>query len=239
MSRWRLSLVLIACLVAGFPGRASASELGRLTRKVEEVKKKPQEQDAATEMQRGEPVQERMEVETGKDSGAEFAIGNAQYVMTMGPKSKFVFEGAQFEDEELDRWRCKVVLGSIWIYFAHGVHSPPATEPRVLGRLPGEVVIQVGDTDITLVGTAVFLRVERNGMASLYVAEGVAVVGEPGGEVRVGPGQWTMFGPGLPPQPPARSDRRPTQGPFRPEIPGPVLLDPGSLRFDLPKSWVP
>ena len=47
MSRWRLSLVLIACLVAGFPGRASASELGRLTRKVEEVKKEQDKKEEA------------------------------------------------------------------------------------------------------------------------------------------------------------------------------------------------
>ena len=110
----------------------------------------------------------------------------------------------------------------------------------MLGRHPREVVIHSGGEDIFLAGTAVYLRVERNGMTTLYVFEGSAIVGGSGHEVHVEEGQWTMFGPGLPPQPPAPIDPQEPTGPDgEPEIPAPKQLDPDSPRLDLPKAALP
>ena len=241
MSRSLLFLVLLACLVAGFPGRALARDLGTLTRKEQVVKKAPRGQ-AETDMAERETVQEWMEVSTKKHSGAEFTIGRGQGVVTMGPESTFTFEEGQFDDagQLVDRLSLNIAFGRFWLWLV-----PPVSKPTVLGRHPREVLIKSGGEDIRLSGTAVFLHVERNGMTTLYVEEGTAVVGEPGAEVRVEQGQVTTFGPGLPPQPPAPIDRQPTTEPFRPgesDITGPVLLDPASPRLDLPKSgfmWFP
>lgn len=245
MSRSRLSLALLVCLVAGFPGRTQAQDLGSLRDKREVVKKKPQGQEE-TEMQRGEPVRLGMEVSTKARSAAEFAIGRAQGVVSMGPESTFTFEQGQFDDEGelVDKLSLKIAFGRFWIWFV-----PAVSKPTVLGRHPGEILIKSGGHEIKLAGTAVFLQVERNGMTTLYVEEGVAVVGkpgavvgEPGAEVRVERGQGTTFGPGLPLQSPAPVDGHPRPEPFGPgesEIPGPVLLDLNSPRLDLPKSRVP
>jgi hypothetical protein len=236
MSHSRIFFVLLTCLVAGFPGRTSAKDVGSLTRKVEVVTKAPQG-EKETEMRVRDPVREGMEVATGKRSGAEFAIGDAQGLVTMGPTSRFTFEEGLFDGSLLDRVRCRISFGRFWFWFA-----PPVSKPTVLGRHPREVVIRSGGEDIHLSGTAVFLRVERNGMTTLYVEQGTAVVGEPGEEVRVEPGQWTMFGPGLPPQPPAPIDGHQTTEIFAPgvlEISPPALLDLTSPRLDLPKSGVP
>ena len=243
MSCSRLSLALLACLVAGFPGLVSAANLGSLTRKVEVVTKAPQGQ-RETEMRVRDSVEEAMEVSTGKNSGAELAIGAAQGMVSMGPTSRFTFEQGLFDGPLLERAHFRISFGRFWFWFA-----PPVSRPTVLGRHPREVLIRTGGHEIKLAGTAVFLQVERNGMTTLYVEEGVAVVskpgavvGEPGAEVRVERGQGTTFGPGLPLQSPTPVDGHPRPEPFGPgesEIPAPVLLDLTSPRLDLPKSRVP
>jgi len=163
--------------------------------------------------------------------------------VAMGPDSRFKFEQGLFDAEgkgTLVSASFRVVLGRLRFLF-----SPSSSAE--LGPHPREILIRTGgegskNPPVRIAGTDVFLRVERNGMTTLYVLEGSAVVGEAGNEVRVEQGQWTIFGPGVPPQPPAPIDGDATTGPFpfdKPEIPPPALLDPTSERFDLPKAAFP
>ena len=246
MSRSRLAVVFVASLIGGFASPTAAKDVGSLTTKIRVVTKTAPGQRAA-QMNVKEPVQEAMAVETAKerDSQAVFAIGKAQGVVSMGPDSRFTFEEGQFDSEgkgELARVSLRVAFGRFRFLFA-----PTSSSSTGRGPHPGEIVIRSGgegskNPPIRITGTDVFLRVERNGMTTLYVLEGSAAVGEPGDELRVEQGFWTMFGPGVPPQPPAPADGDATTGPFpsgEPEIPPPALLDVDSERFDLPKSRFP
>lgn len=237
MSGSNLAPWLLACLLAGFAAAAPAQDLGKLTRKVRVVKKALPGQQAE-EMREKEPVKVRMQVETGKDSGASFAIGRTQGAVTMGPESRFRFKEGRFDPAGLlTHMDFEIEWGKFRFVFA-----PRIKGPTQLGNLPGEVVIKTPTRSIHLYGTDVYLSVDRDGNTTVYVAEGAADVGELGEAVRVEAGEWTTFGPGQPPQPPARVDSDPTKSIFRggaPEIPGPVLLEVDSPRLDLPKSRLP
>jgi len=227
--------LLLSCLLLALPSMATAKDLGQLIDKRGVVKKAFQGQPA-TIMERQDSVKVPLQVDTYEKSGARFAIGSAQGAVTMGPESQFTFEAGDFDPDTgrlLDELRLKIAKGKFWFWFAR-----PKGQ-TVLGAHPREVVIGTGSEPIHLRDTAVYLRVEQNGITTLYVAEGIAIVGEPGKEVQVKADHWTIFGPGLPPRRPMPGHSDPTKKGSWPEIPGPVLLDPGSPRLDLPKSRWP
>ena len=73
-----------------------------------------------------DPVQEGMEVATGKKSGAELAIGAAQGIVSMGPSSRFTFEQGLFDGPLLERAHFRISFGRFWFWLAPPVSGPTA-----------------------------------------------------------------------------------------------------------------
>ncbi len=232
----RTSLLLF-CLLAALTSVAAAKgpdDLGRMADKNQRgvVKQSLPCQQQLGELNRGDIVKVRMCVEAEKRTWARFDIGR-RGDMRMGPESRFEFREGRFDP---DTGELKVGLEIMWGIFRF-IFDPPSE-----GEETGEVKFTIKGDDrwIHLYGTDVFLRVEKNGTTVLYVAEGEVAID--GLEPRVKTGEWTTFGPGLPPQPPMPAGRDAagrTQRRGEPEIPGPALLDITSGRLDLPKSRLP
>lgn len=232
MSRPKLTLLLLACLLAGLDADGWAQPIGNLAAKRLFVRKalppRPSE-----EMRTKDPVMVSMLVETLKKSWAWFALGKTQAAVTMGPESRFRFREGLFNSLGL--------LTKVDLEIARGIFRF-ASAPPDEGQNIGEIVIETPKRPIHLYGTDVYLRVESNGFTTLVVVEGYAIVRGPGPEVQVKAGYWTTFGPDQSPQPPTRTGRGATVGGFwpgEPELPGPILLDLRSTRLDLPKSLRP
>jgi hypothetical protein len=248
MSGPRRAALFFVCLLAGSALVASAEILGQLAKKdphESAIVKKTLPNQAAKDMEEKEPVEVRSRVDTGKDSGARFTMGpksHPQGAVIMGPESRFEFREGLFDSTTglLTKLDFEINWGRFRFAFA-----PPLKGSRTRLAHPGEVVINTSKNPtqpIHLYGTDVNVSVGHDGATTLYVAEGFAVVGEPGHEVRVEAGYWTTFGPGLPPRPPARAGSEPADRTLWsriPEIPGPADLDIRSSRLDLPKSRRP
>lgn len=238
-------VALLVFLLAGIPRVSSEQELGRLADKAPRdsaVVRKTLPDQVAKDMNRTDPVEVKAQVDTDENSGASFAMGpmkKPQGSVTMGPDSRFRFREGLFDPAT--GLLTKLDFEINWGRFRFAI-VPPLKGSTRLGNLTGEVVIKTPTRSVHLLGTDVYITVDRNGATTVYVAEGSADVGEPGEAVRVEAGEWTTFGPGQPPQPPTRVDSDPTKRVFRggaPEIPGPALLDIDSSRLDLPKARLP
>ena len=233
MTGSRTALGLLVCLVVGLAEPAAGQQLGQLSVKRKKVTKIIGGQQPI-EMRETEPVLRAMQAETGELSAAKFGMGTVQQpqgAVTMGPESRFKFKEARFNasgllenlDFEID-----------WGRFRFAMAPPLKDATKVLGQPVGVVRIErPGNPTLYLRGTDVYLYVTRDGTTTLYVEEGVVEIGEAG--LRVESGQWTSFGPGLAPTPPARLYKR--RGPMRPrpkdwDLPPPLFL---ALRFDLPR----
>jgi hypothetical protein len=236
--------LLLAFELALFATLGSARDLGQLAQKIRIVTKTPNNQPAA-DMKVNDPVIVPMQVDTGKSSGAKFAIGSTQGAVIMGSKSRFRFRDGLFDATGLllDKLDLEIEWGKFRFDFA-----PPLKGSRtVLGNHPGEVKIKTkSGYEISLYGTDVYLRAEKNGVTTLVVIEGSARVKkldtqEVEGKL-IEAGFWTTFGPNQRPIDPVPIQPNwASQPPWSvaPEIPDPALLDLRSPRLDLPKARRP
>lgn len=201
-------------------------------------------------------VNEGHQIETGKDTGAQFKLCNIDDGLVMGPESEFELLSRRCEvGGYVVRWLDFKIQWGIFRYSAHPPPENAKTQLIQVGKdkiwvAPGEVRIRTEGKWIKLYGTDAYIRVDReSGATTLLVVEGVAVVGLEGaadGEgVLVEEGHWTYFRPGHPPLPPRPWVSRlgPDIGASQPHfpddklLPGPWLLD--LSRLDLPKVGSP
>lgn len=232
-----LALLFVSALLLSGP--AETAELGRLAKK-EKIVRGSLREEPFKDLHEKDPVQDSLNVETGKQSGAKFTIGRRQGGLAMGPESRFQFLGSRFD---ADGFRIdKLDLGIQWGIFRFNFAPPPRDVKTVLGTAPGVVRIETPAGPIELYGTDVYVQVEgkegESGATTVYVAEGAVAVTGGGETVRVEAGHWTYVLPGRPPLNPRPLDPglRPDGGrpPDEWQLSGPLWIDL-FRRLDVPQ----